>query len=153
MHYCQLLQCLMKASLMHLLVISQSWILFSYGFDGTVQWKHCHCLLTAMSLKPVWLFSSVEHKIWYFKCLSVSHLQWKSMVTKTIFGYQYFLRRNSYKFGMTWGWVNDDRTVIFGWTITWFILVCHKALLWPHLFKGSGISMLFYTIKHLMTSW
>jgi len=25
--------------------------------------------------------------------------------------------RNSYRFGTTWGWVNDDRIFIFGWTI------------------------------------
>ncbi len=25
--------------------------------------------------------------------------------------------RNPYKFGRTWGWVNDDRIFIFGWTI------------------------------------
>ncbi len=24
---------------------------------------------------------------------------------------------NSYRFGTTWGWVNDDRIFIFGWTI------------------------------------
>ncbi len=27
-------------------------------------------------------------------------------------------QRNSYRFGTTWGWVNDDRIFIFGWTIT-----------------------------------
>ncbi len=26
-------------------------------------------------------------------------------------------QRHSYRFGTTWGWVNDDRIVIFGWTI------------------------------------
>ncbi len=26
-------------------------------------------------------------------------------------------QRNSYRFGTTWGWVNDDRICIFGWTI------------------------------------
>ncbi len=26
-------------------------------------------------------------------------------------------QRNSYKFGTTWGWVNDDRILIFGWTV------------------------------------
>ncbi len=26
-------------------------------------------------------------------------------------------QRNSYRFRTTWGWVNDDRIVIFGWTI------------------------------------
>ncbi len=26
-------------------------------------------------------------------------------------------QRKSYRVGTTWGWVNDDRTVIFGWTI------------------------------------
>ncbi len=27
-------------------------------------------------------------------------------------------QRNSYRFGTTWGWVNDDRIFIFGWTIS-----------------------------------
>ncbi len=26
-------------------------------------------------------------------------------------------QRKSYRFGTTWGWVNDDRIFIFGWTI------------------------------------
>ncbi len=26
-------------------------------------------------------------------------------------------QRNAYRFGTTWGWVNDDRIFIFGWTI------------------------------------
>ncbi len=26
-------------------------------------------------------------------------------------------QRHSYRFGTTWGWVNDDRILIFGWTI------------------------------------
>ncbi len=26
-------------------------------------------------------------------------------------------QRNSYRLGTTWGWVNDDRIFIFGWTI------------------------------------
>ncbi len=26
-------------------------------------------------------------------------------------------QRHSYRFGITWGWVNDDRIFIFGWTI------------------------------------
>ncbi len=26
-------------------------------------------------------------------------------------------QRHSYRFGTTWGWVNDDRIFIFGWTI------------------------------------
>ncbi len=26
-------------------------------------------------------------------------------------------QRNSYRFGTTWGWVNDDRIFIFGWTV------------------------------------
>ncbi len=43
-------------------------------------------------------------------------------------------QRHSYRFGTTWGWVNDDRIFIFGWTIplrsfsfsTWNIVL--KAL-------------------------
>ncbi len=36
-------------------------------------------------------------------------------------------QRNSYRFGTTWGWVNDDRIFIFGWTILlpWHSLFVH----------------------------
>ncbi len=35
-------------------------------------------------------------------------------------------QRNSYRFGPTWGWVNDDRIFIFGWTIPLaFLYWCH----------------------------
>ncbi len=40
---------------------------------------------------------------------------WKSMV-----------QRHSYRFGTTWGWVNDDRMNFFGWAIP---LRLYKALL------------------------
>ncbi len=39
-------------------------------------------------------------------------------------------QRNSYRFGTTWGWVNDDRIFIFGWTIPL------SSLLVPSLFSG-----------------
>ncbi len=32
-------------------------------------------------------------------------------------------QRKSYRVGTTWGWVNDDRTVIFGWTIHFKIII------------------------------
>ncbi len=31
-------------------------------------------------------------------------------------------QRHSYRFGTTWGWVNDDRIFIFGWTIPLMVL-------------------------------
>ncbi len=36
-------------------------------------------------------------------------------------------QRNSYRFGTTWGWVNDDRIFIFGW-----IIPLRSACLLPH---------------------
>ncbi len=45
---------------------------------------------------------------------------------RQLFGYHYFSKyiflcsagvRNSYRFERTWGWVNDDRIFIFGWTV------------------------------------
>ncbi len=48
-------------------------------------------------------------------------------------------QRHSYRFGTTWGWVNDDRIFIFGWTIPlmfmsppsgehWATMVCMAEL-------------------------
>jgi len=52
-------------------------------------------------------FGQCEPKLWLPNFLEIS--------------YFVFHRRKkvlqSYGFGTTWGWVNDDRTVIFGWTI------------------------------------
>ncbi len=44
-------------------------------------------------------------------------------------------QRHSYRFGTTWGWVNDDRIFIFGWTIPLNFLesnstVCITPLVW-----------------------
>ncbi len=38
-------------------------------------------------------------------------------------------QRNSYKFGTTWGWVNDDRIFIFGWTIPLSVHVYRRKAL------------------------
>ncbi len=35
-------------------------------------------------------------------------------------------QRNSYRIGTTWGWVNDDRIFIFGWTIPLSLLVFQR---------------------------
>ncbi len=32
---------------------------------------------------------------------------------------QQFASSNVYRFATTWGWVNDDKIYIFGWTIGW----------------------------------
>ncbi len=48
-------------------------------------------------------------------------------------------QRNSNRFGTTWGWVNDDRIFIFGWTIplsifiaiaknTFFFYACNEGI-------------------------
>ncbi len=33
-------------------------------------------------------------------------------------------QRHSYRFGTTWGWVNDDTIFIFGWTIPLIVVKC-----------------------------
>ncbi len=44
-------------------------------------------------------------------------------------------QRNSYRFGTTWGWVNDDRIFIFGWTIP-------LSLAWVYaLLKNTSVSI------------
>ncbi len=45
--------------------------------------------------------------------------QWcpKTAWLQTFFKISSAEQRNSYRFGTTWGWVNDDRIFIFGWTI------------------------------------
>ncbi len=40
-------------------------------------------------------------------------------------------QRHSYRFGTTWGWVNDDRIFIFGWTIP--LRSCCIVDTWPGL--------------------
>ncbi len=36
-------------------------------------------------------------------------------------------KRHSYRFGTTWGWVNDDRIFIFGWTILLNFILSRKC--------------------------
>ncbi len=55
-------------------------------------------------------------------CIVFFFLLWKSMVPQKQPGYKllqniFLEQRNSYRFGTTWGGVNDDRIFIFGWTI------------------------------------
>ncbi len=37
-------------------------------------------------------------------------------------------QRHSYRFGTTWGWVNDDRIFIFGWTIPLTTMYLHQKI-------------------------
>ncbi len=39
-------------------------------------------------------------------------------------------QRHSYRFGTTWGWVNDDRIFIFGWTIPLRRVGCGTIHVW-----------------------
>ncbi len=34
---------------------------------------------------------------------------------------------HSYRFGTTWGWVNDDRIIIFGWTVPLRLILCSRV--------------------------
>ncbi len=46
-------------------------------------------------------------------CPKTAWLQTFFKISSFVFG----RTKNSYRFGTTWGWVNDDRIFIFGWTI------------------------------------
>ncbi len=57
-------------------------------------------------------------------------------------------QRNSYRFGTTWGGVNDDRIFIFGWTIP-LILCVVTWMIYCFLFCDgcSWVPCLFWTVK------
>ncbi len=69
------------------------------------------------------ILSFAEHKRKYFDnccCCFFWSMQWKSMITKTVWLSTLFKipsskRINPYIFGMAWGWVNDYKFSIFGW--------------------------------------
>ncbi len=94
---------------------------------------------SSSSSKPVWisLFCQTQRKIFWRKF--VTRLFWgtidfhsRKTNTMQVNGAPELLcfphsseylplcsaeQRHSYRFGTTWGWVNDDRIFIFGWTI------------------------------------
>ncbi len=37
---------------------------------------------------------------------------------------------HSYRFGSTWGWINDDRIFIFGWTVPLIVIQWDLDLIW-----------------------
>ncbi len=45
-------------------------------------------------------------------------------------------QRHSYRFGTTWGWVNDDRIFIFGWTVPLSCKPMLYALPWSEHWDG-----------------
>ncbi len=64
------------------------------------------------------ILSSAKYRRRYFEgCLNCfSPYIGKSAVLKTI-NKKWDLKKNSYRFWMRWGWINDDRIIISVWTI------------------------------------
>ncbi len=55
-------------------------------------------------------------------------------------------QRHSYRFGTTWGWVNDDSIFIFGWTIPLSIKYQHSYVAcWGKVLLHFGFVNLWYT--------
>ncbi len=70
-----------------------------------------------------WLFPSVKHKLWkihfgdlhlFVYIINVNGSKTTSLTSKY---HLLSLTKKTAQFGTTWGWVNDDRFFIFGWTI------------------------------------
>ncbi len=85
-------------------------------------------LLSWLIFKESWLLVCINSEVLKYCikllwCLFVilefdgSSAHWLSLYWKEWPAYSSKQERHSYKFGVTWGWVNDDRIVIFGWTI------------------------------------
>ncbi len=60
-------------------------------------------------------------------------IQWKSMGIEmvrlsTFFKISSLEERKSYWFGTTWGWLNNDRIFIFGWTIPLKVALTHLQM-------------------------
>ncbi len=69
-------------------------------------------------------------------------------------------QRHSYRFGSTWGWVNDNRINIFGWTVPLKSLHKHLKVMclmnWTalkiHVFSTDKLEKPF-SLSHKLTSW
>ncbi len=76
-------------------------------------------------------------------------------------------QRHSYRFGTTWGWVNDDRIFIFGWTVPlihiliyiWFTSEnCEEksllltAFIWPKIHYNSTTVKYYYNLLIVLIS-
>ncbi len=55
-----------------------------------------------------------------------------------------YWRNKSYRFGLTWGWVNDDRIYIFGWTIPLSTVMSHVGFI-------KAISIILVYIIYIIT--
>ncbi len=80
---------------------------------------------------------TVDGSHWLPFCLHIMEVNGD----QKLFGYQHSSKyhllclteeRNSYRFGATWGWVNDDRIFIFGWVLYFSIytMVCLNTGFW-----------------------
>ncbi len=109
---------------------------WSYIFKGIIHTKKIKIVSSFTRpyeiSNPYYLLSSVEHKNHIKYVWKMSHcflsIQLKSMVTKTVWLLMLFkISNKSYRFGKTWGWVNDDTIFISGWTMSlgWTFVSIH----------------------------
>ncbi len=97
------------------------WASFFFFGNPTVFVLHCMEKCT-MKLYPLFLFSTEEinqnrnqNELYCQVCLHIRGIC--------------FHLFSSHRFGLTWGWVNDDRIFIFGWTIPLSTVMSHVGFL------------------------
>ncbi len=82
------------------------------------------CLCSAEHKRKIFWRKFVTRLFWGTSIVG-KKIRWKSMMPQNCcfpHSSEYLSlcsaeQRHSYRFGTTWGWVNDDRIFIFGWTI------------------------------------
>ncbi len=87
----------------------------------TLKWFQT-CMIFLLNIKNIfWRLLVTKHLLVPIEYHSTGKTLWRSM--GKLFGYQqsshissFVFSRNSYRFGTTRGWANDDRIVIIGWT-------------------------------------
>ncbi len=117
-----LLHSTIKAEIQHFNFISPFWSLKGTSYNVFIGIVHLQKKILSVFTHPhvpngsEWLytFRGMQEKIFYVRQLPL-FMQLKSMEFKKPF---FWRRIKSYRFGMTWRWVNDDRLVIFSWTIS-----------------------------------
>ncbi len=100
----------------------------------TLNWKFCPNLLLHVALSLYYLLSSwniiyhMASKDWQLVIFGV----WQPLFTNFIEKCSCFVfhRRKKVRFRMAWGWVNDDRRVIFEWTIPKVVSAKLRSCLW-----------------------
>lgn len=110
---------------------------------------HCSsykALILSLLLWCFLCFFGAGHCIFFFFFLKREHLMNLSF-TK---------HGNAYRFGATWGSVNDDRTLIFGWIVPLRRSSSCVQSLWPSIFRHFTENILLYCqVNHVLkcASW